>query len=239
MQPRTRAVLAALNIPVWMGRGGSVQRARVSVWRDTQQTDPVAESALPLSQVVDSAAPSARFIPNADTLRMATSATSSTPQAVDAKRVQAREAFAPTLDPVAESLAVPVEVHAAVEPLLRFSIQARLIGDWIVLVPEQALQDAACQRLWDNIAQAMQASAPESFIWPLAEGARWQRMDGASAAVAGFLYRLGKTQRVGLMGELPDQVCPDRIERLPSLPDLLANPLQKRSLWLLLRPNIA
>ena len=132
MQPRTRAVLAALNIPVWMGRGGSVQRARVSLWRDIQQTDPVAESALPISQVVDSAVPSARFIPNADTLRMATSATSSTPHLSEAKRVQAREAFASTLDPVAESLAVPVEVHAAVEPLLRFSIQARLIGDWIV-----------------------------------------------------------------------------------------------------------
>lgn len=235
MQPRTRAVLAALNIPVWMGRGRSVQRARVSLWRDIQQTVP----ALPISQVVDSSAPSARFIPNADMLPMATSATSSTPHLSETKRVQAREAFAPTLDPVAESLALPIEAHAAVEPLLRFSIQARLIEGWIFLVPEQALQDEACQRLWNNIAQAMQASAPESFIWPLAEGARWQRMDGVSAAVAGFLYRLGKTQRVGLMGELPDQVCPDRIERLPSLPDLLANPLQKRSLWLLLRPNTA
>ena len=107
-------------------------------------------------------------------------------------------------------------------------------------MPEQALQDEVCQRLWGNIVQAMnlsaESSAPaESFVWPLAEGARWQRMEGASAALAGFLYRLGKTQRVGLMGDLPDQACPDRIERLPSLPELLANPLQKRSLWLLLR----
>ena len=39
------------------------------------------------------------------------------------------------------------------------------------------------------------------------------------------------------MGDLPDQVCPDRIERLPSLPELLADPAQKRRLWLLLRAN--
>ena len=226
MQPRTRAVLAALNIPVWMGRGAAVQRARVSVWRD--------EAAL-----VDQDVLAERVVaqPLADTKPVKT---------------EPRQAFQPIVLPSPTRLAEPVEAKAnravlaelveanPVEPLLRFSVQARLIGNWIVLVPEQALQDEACQRLWSNIVQAMNLNAEspasaETFVWPLAEGARWQRMDGASAALAGFLYRLGKTQRVGLMGELPDQVCPDRIERLPSLPELLANPLQKRSLWLLLR----
>lgn len=243
MQPRTRAVLAALNIPVWMGRGGSVQRARVSLWRDQLQVDPAPQSELSRPVIVaETRAQSARFIPN-----------TSVPPAVSdispphaPPSLSAREAFMPPIalhpglaehanDVVTEPLTVEPVVT---EPLLRFSVQARLIGAWIVLVPEQTLQDAACQRLWDNIGQAMQASAPESFIWPLAEGVRWQRMQGVSAAFAGFLHRLGKTQRVGLMGDLADQVCPERIERLPSLTDLLANPSQKRSLWLLLRSDV-
>lgn len=227
MQPRTRAVLAALNIPVWMGRGGSVQRARVSVWRDDRpvQAEPVQAQPVEIQLLDAKRVESAQALPS----------------------VQAREAFQPTTPVWETRLAKPIEaqpieaqlieVQRVVEPLTRFSVQARVMGDWIVLVPEQTLQDSACQRLWDNISQAMQADVPESFIWPLAEGTRWQRMDGAAAALAGFLYRIGHTQRVGLMGDLPDQVCPDRIERLPSLPELLADPAQKRRLWLLLRAN--
>jgi len=245
VQPRTRAVLAALNIPVWMGRGAAVQRARVSVWRDdAPSTDQklLAESvevsrieAQPVHAKSDRAVLAERVEvqPFADA------------QPVKTEPRQALQPMAPPSQLTKPVIAKPAaailtEPQTAIKPLIRFSVQARLIGDWIVLVPEQALQDEACQRLWGNIVQAttLQATstAPaETFVWPLAEGARWQRMEGASAALAGFLYRLGKTQRVGLMGELPDQVCPDRIERLPSLPELLANPLQKRSLWLLLR----
>ena len=236
MQPRTRAVLAALNIPVWMGRGAAVQRARVSVWRDdAPSTD---------QKVLAESVEVSRIEAKSDRAVLAEHIE------VQPVKTEQRQAFQPIVrpsptrsaEPVAAKTAQapPAEPQTAVEPLIRFSVQARLIGDWIVLVPEQALQDEACQRLWGNIVQAMslhaESPAPaESFVWPLAEGARWQRMEGASAALAGFLYRLGKTQRVGLMGDLPDQACPDRIERLPSLPELLANPLQKRSLWLLLR----
>jgi len=221
-----------------MGRGATVQRARVSLWRD---------AAPPPAALADNLA---RAEP-VEALPVETKAIESQPIQPTVTSVQVRDAFRPTTpllervkpveaEPVNPTLAEPVEADAtetrsSVEPLLRFSVQARLIGAWIVLVPDQALQDAASQRLWDNMTEAMQASAPHSFLWPLAEGTRWQRMEGVSAAFAGFLYRLGKTQRVGLMGELPDQVCPDRIEQLPSLPELLANPLQKRSLWLLLR----
>lgn len=242
MQPRTRAVLAALNIPVWMGRGAVVQRARVSVWRDdAPSTDQKLLAESVEASLIEAKSNHAVLAERVEVQPFA-----------DAKPVKTepRQAFQPIVlpsptrwtEPVAAkpAQAPPAELQTAVEPLIRFSVQARLIGDWIVLVPEQALQDEACQRLWGNIVQAMTlqatSTAPaESFVWPLAEGARWQRMEGASAALAGFLYRLGKTQRVGLMGDLPDQACPDRIERLPSLPELLANPLQKRSLWLLLR----
>lgn len=237
MQPRTRAVLAALNIPVWMGRGAAVQRARVSVWRDEAPlTDQNPPAELTETKLVEAKANRAVLAERVEAQPLA-----------EAQPVKAepRQAFQPIVPMPKIRLAEPAqanatEVQAAVEPLLRFSVQARRVGDWIVLVPEQVLQDQSCQRLWNNILQALslnlpQVAAAETFVWPLAEGARWQRMDGASAAFAGFLHRLGKTQRVGLMGDLPDQVCPDRIERLPSLPELLANPLQKRSLWLLLR----
>lgn len=245
MQPRTRAVLAALNIPVWMGRGAAVQRARVSVWRDdTPSTDQNVLSELTEAKPVETQSNSAVLAERVE-VQPVPDARRLNAEPIEVRRPEPRQAFQPIAPVSKPPLAEPVEVQptkpqTAVEPLIRFSVQARLIGDWIVLVPEQALQDEACQRLWGNIVQAMNLYADlstpaESFVWPLAEGARWQRMEGASAALAGFLYRLGKTQRVGLMGELPDQVCPDRIERLPSLPELLANPLQKRSLWLLLR----
>ena len=107
----------------------------------------------------------------------------------------------------------------------------------MLLVPEDSLQDPAAQRLWDNIGLAMQVNSIERFVWPLAEGTRWQQMDGASAALSGFLFRLGASYRVGLMGTLADAACPDRIERLPALADLLHEPLQKRGFWQLLRAN--
>ena len=54
------------------------------------------------------------------------------------------------------------------------------------------------------------------------------------SALNGFLFRLGLDKRVGLMSELPDNICPDRLERLPHLTELLAEPLKKRTLWHLL-----
>ncbi|MEC7118878.1 MAG: hypothetical protein VXW65_03110 [Pseudomonadota bacterium] len=240
MQARSRALLAALAIPVWGGRGQPTRRETVHLWRaplaTDQQSDPLPE----LQNQCDTQQGQVAA-PHSDLSAIATRTAVNDSPALVVSAPLARMARSETMTVIPEPRAVePSQAATAVatpslQPLLRFSVQARVIGAWIVLVPEQSLQVPACQRLWDNIAQALSASPVQTFVWPLAEGARWQRMDGVSAAFAGFLYRLDPQRRVGLMGELPDQVCPDRIERLPSLEGLLAEPLHKRSVWALLR----
>jgi hypothetical protein len=142
--------------------------------------------------------------------------------------------------PFAQTIATNEAIH--VEQVIRFSLEARVIGEWVVLVSVQALNHPDRNALWKSISQALifRQDSQEvcRFDWPLAEGARWQQNAGAQAALMGFLTRFGSERRMGLMGELPDAIIPDRLERLPSLDELLSEPLKKRSLWRLLTGNI-
>ena len=122
----------------------------------------------------------------------------------------------------------------AASATISFRLQACEINQWIILIHEDDLQNSAMQTLWQNILKAFNQPEITQFSWPLSEGQRWQRSVGAKSALNGFLFRLGLDKRVGLMSELPDNICPDRLERLPHLAELLAEPLKKRALWHLL-----
>ena len=122
----------------------------------------------------------------------------------------------------------------AASATISFRLQACEINQWIILIHEDDLQNSAMQTLWQNILKAFNQPEITQFSWPLSEGQRWQRSMGAKSALNGFLFRLGLDKRVGLMSELPDNICPDRLERLPHLAELLAEPLKKRALWHLL-----
>lgn len=126
-------------------------------------------------------------------------------------------------------LKTPITTH-----LYSFRLQACEINQWIVLVNEADLQNPQLNTLWKNILLAFRQPEVNYFSWPLSEGQRWQRMTGSKAALNGLLFRLGLDKRVGLMSELADEVCPDRIERLPHLSELIEQPLKKRLLWQLL-----
>ena len=123
---------------------------------------------------------------------------------------------------------------SAVSATISFRLQACEINQWIILIHEDDLQNSAMQTLWQNILKAFNQPEITQFSWPLSEGQRWQRSMGAKSSLNGFLFRLGLDKRVGLMSELPDNICPDRLERLPHLAELLAEPLKKRALWHLL-----
>lgn len=123
----------------------------------------------------------------------------------------------------------------AASATISFRLQACEINQWIILIHEDDLQDSAMQTLWQNILKAFNQPVITHFSWPLSEGQRWQRSTGAKSALNGFLFRMGLDKRVGLMSELSDDICPDRLERLPHLTELLAEPLKKRALWHLLK----
>lgn len=122
----------------------------------------------------------------------------------------------------------------AASTLYSFRLHACEINQWIVLVNEADLQNPQLNTLWKNILLAFRQPEVNHFSWPLSEGQRWQRMTGSKAALNGLLFRLGLDKRVGLMSELADEVCPDHIERLPHLSELIEQPLKKRLLWQLL-----
>ncbi|MDE2420106.1 MAG: hypothetical protein KGO49_02845 [Gammaproteobacteria bacterium] len=245
-QARTRAVLAALGVPLWGARDEQPQSVPVmSVW-DKDESDHVEHLVQDQKSQVEVKAVSAEVVKN---IEVNQPPQRSIPQSSLPKvelnpsvklKTEGQLAEKPTRLPFAQVIATNESVH--VEQVIRFSLEARVIGEWVVLVSVQALNHPDRHALWKNISQSLifRQDSQEvcRFDWPLAEGARWQTNVGAQAALMGFLTRFGSERRIGLMGELPDSIIPDRLERLPSLDELLREPLKKRSLWRLLIGNI-
>ena len=236
-QARTRAVLAALSIPIWVARREPVQSiAAVSVWnRQAELVDdqykvaqPIVNS--PVESTIMESSPSTLVSNEAEKIR---------PQ-IDLNSNKLSLLNKTVRQPFEQTIVASETVH--VVQVLRFSLEARVIGNWIVLVSVQALNHPDRNALWKNLNQALvsdnRAHDGSRLDWPLAEGAKWQHNDGAQAALMGFLSRFGTDRRIGLMGELPDSVIPERLERLPSLDELLQEPLKKRTLWKLLTGSI-
>lgn len=245
-QARTRAVLAALGIPLWGARDEQSQSVPViSLWGKHEDLDhdeldvydqkPQIEAQV--AQTVRVKNVEVNPIPVASVAQPSLSRVEESPTILKSDRHAAEK---PTRLPFTQVIAAPESIH--VEQLIRFSLEARVIGDWVVLVSVQALNHPDRKALWKNINQSLLSRQDSHevcrFDWPLAEGARWQTNAGAQSALMGFLTRFGSERRIGLMGELPDSIIPDHLERLPSLDELLQEPLKKRSLWRLLNGSI-
>ena len=252
---RQRAILSALGIRQWVPRAVATKSASaptVQLWRhanDEYELAPNnAEVVVANSLLNEAASHSNQFENPADT--NATSRVSQAPanldhhsEAVQAAVLQSElmaKSNADQVDQLTENNAIEDISHfeaesAATMNLHSFRLQACEINQWIVLVNEADLQNPQLSTLWKNILLAFRQPELSHFSWPLSEGQRWQRMTGSKAALNGFLFRLGLDKRVGLMSELADEVCPDRIERLPHLSELIEVPLKKRLLWQLLK----
>lgn len=257
-QARTRAVLAALGIPLWAVRREPAQTVPVvSVWgrqdevankspvtveatEPLVQTNAVAVLNREVSSTVDVShvkeVSRVKLTQASVTVTALQSPTASNQTSVNQSEFDTK----PVRQPFAQPIVANETVH--VVQVLRFSLEARVIGDWVVLVSVQALNHPDRNALWKNLNQALVTSDSQQEVgrldWPLAEGSRWQHNEGAQAALMGFLSRFGTERRIGLMGELPDTVIPERLERLPSLDELLQEPLKKRTLWRLLTGSI-
>lgn len=246
---RQRALLNAIGIPLWVPKASITSKvkhgapAEHTIWRSSND-EQVAASATTLSAVSKTAL-SEPVEPSVDQVNLNTHviADVDTPEKMafaDAHVVvEVVENKAPQT--VIDSIKHDVEPSQFVlseKPLssLPFRIQACEINQWVLLVNEEDLKNAQRAQLWQNIRNAFQKNTADpilihQFAWPLAEGLRWQSATGAKSALAGFLFKMGLDKRIGLMSELTDEVCPDRIERLPHLQELIDEPLKKRMLW--------
>ncbi len=238
-QARTRAVLDALGIPLWGLRSASYQTAVVlPIWgkqedhlEDVQSltTDVKPTVAVIVGVESDFSQTKEQFVE-----RSSAHTIESSPSIKQKTDVQPDERTTRLL--FTQVITTSESIH--VEHVIRFSLEARVIGQWVVLVSVQALNHPDRNTLWRNISESLLFRQDSQevcrFDWPLAEGARWQKNTGAQAALMGFLTRFGSERRIGLMGELPDAIIPDHLERFPSLDELLQEPLKKRSLWRLL-----
>lgn len=245
-QARTRAVLAALGVPLWTARFEPTQTVpAISVWnRKEEQSISSQEDAVQLiinniDVLVSDKSHSLSVFKEPKSIQSQAEVIS--PQSSTQLTVnKAQSDIKPVRQPFAQAIVASETVH--VVQVLRFSLEARVIGNWVVLVSVQALNHPDRNAMWKNLNQAFvsDATAHEGgrLDWPLSEGARWQHNEGAQAALMGFLSRFGSERRIGLMGELPDSVIPERLERLPSLDELLQEPLKKRTLWRLLTGSI-
>ncbi len=246
-QARTRAVLAALGIPLWVARREPVQSMpAVSVW-NRQEEHSITPQVEMIQDTAKTEVVSSPIVESSSTVIQIASQSIQSQVAVISPRVptdlivhKTSLENKPVRQPFAQTIVASETVH--VVQVLRFSLEARVIGNWVVLVSVQALNHPDRNAMWKNLNQAFvsdeNAHEGGRLDWPLAEGARWQHNDGAQAALMGFLSRFGSDRRIGLMGELPDTVIPERLERLPSLDELLQEPLKKRTLWRLLTGNI-
>lgn len=231
---RQRAILAGLGIPLWIPRllGTRKQPISPAIWRDQITPD---------QPLISPHQPEALLSPQQEPPVAALEVQLSEVQQAEPEQPASALNITVNKPVLATGLlpAVSDALHSADivsnQALLRFSVQAVEVNHWVLLVDEQTLQNAAAKQLWGNICAAFGNPEQLRFNWPLADGLRWQHPQGAKAALNGFLFRLGMDKRVGLMGELQDNVMPDRIERLPTLQELIEQPLKKRSLWQLLK----
>lgn len=235
---RQRSILAGMGISLWipkLARTCAITPALSTIWRDQAATGQQPVTAVAVTSILSSPVSAesiqaqAIAVPVVATVQPVLQA-QPLPDNPPVIRQQS-----PSISPAPDTMSLAEQEEVPVQSSLRFSVQAVELPHWILLIDEQSLQHAAAKQLWANICAAFANPEPVRFNWPLADGMRWQHPQGAKAALNGFLFRMGMDKRIGLMGQLQDDIAPDRIERLPTLQELLEQPLKKRSLWSLLR----
>ncbi len=122
-----------------------------------------------------------------------------------------------------------------------FHIQAMVYRHWLLLVELTELQkNIEMQTLWDNICQVL-AEAVDQLRFPLITDATIlnssaEPMDTvqlANASLAGFIFRMMKTEQVKLakLTPLAEGLYDERFVDVPTLKQMLTEPKSKRQFW--------
>lgn len=121
------------------------------------------------------------------------------------------------------------EQQIAVAP---FTLQGVSYNNWVLLVDLANLNERS-QILWQNLQQGL-SLLPDQLSFPFCE--TMSTLDMANASLAGFVFKLGNSERVQVsaLTELPEGLDHERMLRTPLLDEMIAEPKLKRQLWQLI-----
>lgn len=201
-----RQILTELGIDLWIPRDAACQNLDLdSIWRD-QRPDTALELHPPSVPVV-------------------------TAKTVVTDQIVATPSPTPIQQqPVQESIAAPiahvVQATNLHKNIKKFELQLLSLPQYIVVIDSSDLSVEA-QQLWANIHAALQAEY-QQLNWPFPL-LNLQDPQGAYSYMQGFLAVHGLDKQLLVLGELP--YIPQQSRKLPSLDDMLAQPILKKQLW--------
>lgn len=125
-----------------------------------------------------------------------------------------------------------------------FQLQAIHYNNWLLMVDSHELNKNELQvELWHNICRVLNHKV-EMLNFPLITDSHiivmssepMDTVELANATLAGFIFKVAKTNKVklGCLTDIKTGLIDDRLISVPTLSDMLAQPLLKKELWLLL-----
>lgn len=202
-----RQILTELGIDLWIPRDAACQNLDLdSIWRD-QRPD---NTALELDP---------HPVPVVTAKTVVTDQIVATPNSTPIQQ-----------QPVQESIAAPiahvVQATNLHKNIKKFEFQLLSLPQYVVVIDSSDLSVEA-QQLWANIHAALQAEY-QQLNWPFPL-LNLQDPQGAYSYMQGFLAVHGLDKQLLVLGELP--YMPQQSRKLPSLDDMLAQPILKKQLW--------
>ena len=202
-----RQILTELGIDLWIPRDAACQKIDLdSIWRDERPDN----TALELHP---------HPVPVVTAKTVVTDQIVATPSPTPIQQ-----------QPVQESIAAPiahvVQATNLHKNIKKFELQLLSLPQYVVVIDSSDLSVEA-QQLWANIHAALQAEY-QQLNWPFPL-LNLQDPQGAYSYMQGFLAVHGLDKQLLVLGELP--YMPQQSRKLPSLDDMLAQPILKKQLW--------
>lgn len=202
-----RQILTELGIDLWIPRDAACQNLDLdSIWRDERPDN----TALELH---------AHSVPVVTAKTVVTDQIVATPNSTPIQQQPVQEIIAAPIAHVVQA----TNLHKNIK---KFELQLLSLPQYVVVIDSSDLSVEA-QQLWANIHAALQAEY-QQLNWPFPL-LNLQDPQGAYSYMQGFLAVHGLDKQLLVLGELP--CMPQQSRKLPSLDDMLAQPILKKQLW--------